>query len=100
MSHNQLNHIILKPIITEKALADRELNRYHFWVGLKANKHQIKSAFQSLFGVPALDVKTAILKGKTKTDWKKRQPIQKPNRKKAIIHTASDQKIKILSIKK
>ena len=37
---------------------------------------------------------------KIKTDWKKRQPIQKPNRKKAIIHTASDQKIKILAIKK
>lgn len=100
MSHRQFNHIILRPLITEKALADRENNRYHFWVSLKANKNQIKSAFQTLFSVPATNVKTSVVKGKIKTDWKKRVPIQKPNRKKAIIYTASDQKIKILSIKK
>jgi len=99
MSHKSLDRIILKPLITEKALQDRENNKYHFWVGLNANKHQIKSAFQSLFSVPVLDVRTMIVKGKLKTDWKKRLSIQKPNRKKAIICIAKDQKIKILSIK-
>jgi large subunit ribosomal protein L23 len=99
MSHQQLNQIILKPLITEKALADRDNNRYHFWVSLKANKNQIRSVFKTLFSVPALDVKTSIVKGKVKTDWKKRMPLQKPNRKKAVITVASDQKIKILSIK-
>ena len=99
MSHKSLDQIILKPLITEKALQDRENNKYHFWVGLNANKHQIKSAFQSLFSVPVLDVRTMIVKGKLKTDWKKRLSIQKPSRKKAIICIAKDQKIKILSIK-
>lgn len=99
MSHKSFDQIILKPLITEKALQDREKNEYHFWVGLDANKHQIKLAFQSIFSVPVIKVRTMIVKGKRKTDWKKRLPIQKPNRKKAIICTAKDQKIKILSIK-
>ena len=99
MSHRSLDQIILKPLITEKAIQDRENNKYHFWVGLNANRHQIKLAFQSLFSVPAIKVRTMIVKGKLKTDWKKRLSIRKPNRKKAIISIAKDQKIKILTIK-
>ncbi len=99
MSQNSLNHIIIKPIVTEKALQDRENNKYHFWVNPSANKFQIKAAFQTLFSTPALKVRTLILKGKTRTDWKKRLPFRKPNRKKAIISVEKDKKIKILSTK-
>jgi len=99
MSHTGLNQIIKKPLITEKALQDRENSRYHFWVGIHANKAQIKQAFQTIFSVPVLSVRTLIVKGKSKTDWKKRLPIKKPDRKKAIICLSSDQKIKILSVK-
>lgn len=99
MSHNSINQIIKKPIITEKALQDRANGCYHFWVAVSASKTQIKSAFQLIFSVPVLRVRTIIVKGKTKTDWKKKLAIKKPDRKRAIICLAKDQKIKILSTK-
>ncbi|MBU3935727.1 50S ribosomal protein L23 [Patescibacteria group bacterium] len=100
MSHNSSNQIIIKPVITEKALQDRDFFRYHFWVALHANKAQIAKNFSQIFSVPVLSVRTLILKGKQKTDWKKRQLFCQPKRKKAIICLAKDQTIKILSIKK
>ena len=99
MSHNSPNQIIKKPIITEKALRDRDNGRYHFWVAVWATKTQIKQAFQLIFSTPVLAARTISVKGKTKTDWKKRLTIKKPDRKKAIICLAKDRKIKILSTK-
>jgi large subunit ribosomal protein L23 len=91
-------HIILKPIITEKALIEQSKGKYSFWVGKKSNKNQIEQAFEMVFGVKPLAVNTIIIKGKMKTDWKKRKPIKKSDQKKAIITVAKDQKIELLTI--
>jgi len=93
-------HIILKPIITEKALIEQSKGKYSFWVGKRANKNQIEQAFEAVFGVKPLSVNTVIVKGKMKTDWKKRKPIKKSDQKKAIITVAKDQKIELLTINK
>ena len=51
--------ILIKPVITEKATADSELNnRFTFVVSNKANKIQIKDAIESAYGVSVTKVRT------------------------------------------
>jgi large subunit ribosomal protein L23 len=45
-------NILIKPIITEKATNDSELNnRYTFQVNVKSNKVEIKKAVEKAYGV-------------------------------------------------
>ena len=51
--------ILIKPIITEKATNDSEVNnRYTFSVDKKANKIQIKKAVEEAYGVTVEKVRT------------------------------------------
>ncbi len=51
--------ILIKPIITEKATADAEVNnRYGFVVNTKANKIEIKIAVETAYGVSVTAVRT------------------------------------------
>ena len=92
--------IIIGPVITEKSLGNQEKGVYSFWVKATANKNQIASAFETVFNIKPLSVNTLVSKGKVKTDYKKRTPIQKPERKKAIITLGKDQKIELLNLAK
>ena len=58
--------VIRKPIITEKATMASEANAVVFEVAIDANKPQIKSAVEELFGVKVKAVNTSIAKGKAK----------------------------------
>ncbi|MGB3690165.1 MAG: 50S ribosomal protein L23 [Jannaschia helgolandensis] len=58
--------VIRKPIITEKATMASEAGAVVFEVSIDANKPQIKSAVEELFGVKVKAVNTSITKGKTK----------------------------------
>jgi len=95
-----INSIInLKPIITEKSLGAQEnSSKYSFWVNCSVNKNQIQAAFIEVFGIKPLSVNTVILKGKLKTNWKSRKPIQKSNKKKAIITLPAGTKLELLKI--
>ncbi|MFA5827868.1 MAG: 50S ribosomal protein L23 [Candidatus Shapirobacteria bacterium] len=97
MNLSSPNHIILKPITTEKSLKDQATGKYLFQVDLKATKSQISAAFKTIFGISPQTINTNKIKGKIKTDWKKRRPIRKPDIKKAIITVKKDQKIELLS---
>lgn len=51
--------ILIKPIITEKATADAEVNnRYGFVVNPQANKVEIKKAVEAAYGVSVTAVRT------------------------------------------
>ncbi|HEY3364609.1 MAG TPA: 50S ribosomal protein L23 [Symbiobacteriaceae bacterium] len=72
--------IILKPVITEKAMAKQAENKYAFKVRLDVNKTQIKDAIEEIFKVTVLGVYTMRMHGKTRrmgkyqgrrSDWKK-----------------------------
>ncbi|MPN04247.1 50S ribosomal protein L23 [bioreactor metagenome] len=92
--------INLKPIVTEKSLGAQEIfDKYSFWVDCSINKNQIRSAFVEVFGVKPISINTVVSKGKLKTDWKNRKPIQKPNKKKAIITLPKGTKLELLKIK-
>lgn len=93
------NIIVLKPIITEKAIAGQQtLDKYAFWVDCQATKKQIEASFKTVFGIKPLSINTVILKGQLKTDWKTRKSSLKSDRKKAIITVPKGTKIELLKL--
>jgi len=75
--------IIKKPVVTERSMEGGEQRKYTFEVATDANKHEIKYAIESIFGVKVEDVNTMNLRGKMK-----RMGVhagRRPARKKAII---------------
>ena len=76
--------IIKRPIaLTEKAAVLKEENKVVFEVNPSANKIQIKSAIEELFGVKVTSVNTLIQRGKRKRMGRKLA--QRRNWKKAIV---------------
>ena len=72
--------IIIRPIITEKTMADMEEDKYTFEVAKKSNKSEIKKAIEEIFSVKVAKVNTMNMTGKVKRqgmnvgkrpDWKK-----------------------------
>jgi large subunit ribosomal protein L23 len=63
-------NILIKPIVTEKMerLSDK-LNQYGFLVEKSANKLQIKSAIEELYGVTVDSINTIRHEGKLKTRY-------------------------------
>jgi len=60
--------ILIKPIITEKATNDSELNNcYSFQVNTKANKVEIKKAVEAAYGVSVQKVRTINVRPDRKT---------------------------------
>ena len=75
------SQVLVRPIITEKAtiLTERN-NQVVFEVTTKANKHQIRDAVESMYGVEVKKLATMIIPGKLKrrgtsigkrSNWKK-----------------------------
>ena len=59
--------VILKPVITEKSMADTAEKKYTFLVHVDANKTQIKEAVEKMFdGAKVKSVNTMNGEGKTK----------------------------------
>ena len=88
--------IILKPVITEKATNDSELNnRYAFLVDTKANKIEVKKAIESMYNVDVVSVKTMIYAPKVKSRYTKSGlQVGATNKlKKAIVEVAEGQEI-------
>ncbi len=64
--------ILIKPIITEKATMNSELNNcYTFQVNKKANKVEIKKAVEAAYGVSVEKVRTINVRPDRKTKFTK-----------------------------
>ena len=86
------HQVLRRPLVTEKStIAREEQNIVTFAVDPKANKHEIKSAVESLFEVKVLDVRTIRMARKTRRVG--RFMGKKPEWKKAIVRLAQGQKI-------
>jgi large subunit ribosomal protein L23 len=60
--------ILIKPIVTEKMTGQTEaLKCYGFIVDKRANKNQIKTAIQEMYGVSVVSVNTMRYGGKEKS---------------------------------
>ncbi len=92
--------ILIKPIITEKATADSELNnRYTFVVNNQANKIEIKDAVESAYGVSVTKVRTVNVRPDRKSRYTKTGVITgKTNAyKKAFVQVAEGETIDLYS---
>jgi len=86
--------IIIEPVITEKAVAERPAARYVFKVNLKATKIAIKQAVEKIFKVKVADVNTTYVRPKQRIMGKS---IGRTSRsKKAYVTLVSGQKIQEL----
>ena len=67
MANVQYYDVILKPVITEKSMADMADKKYTFLVHTEANKTMIKEAVEKMFeGTKVKSVNTMNLDGKNK----------------------------------
>ena len=91
MASLQYFDVILRPVVTEKSMADMPEKKYTFLVHPEANKVQIKEAVEKMFeGAKVKAVNTMNLEGK-----KKRRGMvigKTAKRKKAIVTLAADSK--------
>ncbi len=92
--------ILIKPIVTEKMTKlGEKLNRYGFIVNDDANKLQIASAVEEMYGVTVNSVNTVRYAGKSKSRFTKAGVISGKTKafKKAIITVAKGETIDFYS---
>ena len=85
--------LLIKPIITEKSMAETAKGRFSFKVLKGAKKPEIKRAVESQFGVKVRGVQTLVYKGERKRNLRNRARIVSSDWKKAIVSLAEGQKI-------
>lgn len=91
-------NILIKPIITEKAMKEAQLGRFTFEVAMEANKQSIAKTAAEMFKVHPLKVKTTIVKGRRQKVGKRRQETALSPWKKAVIYLKKDEKIALFDI--
>ena len=82
--------IIIKPVITEQSMEATEEKKYVFQVAIDANKIEIKTAIEEIFGVKVEKVNTIRMDGK-----EKRMGVhigRRANWKKAMVKLTADSK--------
>lgn len=92
--------ILIKPIITEKATADSELNnRFSFVVSNQANKIEIKDAVESAYGVSVTKVRTINVRPDRKSRYTKTGVVTGKTSayKKALVQVAEGETIDLYS---
>lgn len=90
----------IKPIVTEKATRLTEnLNKYTFRVSPDANKYQIKTLVENLYGVKVVSVNTMVVRGKNKSRYTKSGLLRgkTSSYKKAIVTVAEGETIDFYS---
>lgn len=92
--------VVVKPIITEKMTDKAEsLNQFGFIVDKHANKLQIKTEVEDLYGVQVISVNTMNYSGKSKSRFTKAGLISGKTKafKKAVITLAEGDSIDFFS---
>lgn len=62
----KINEVLLKPLLTEKAINLAKNKVYCFYVNKKATKKQIKEVVEYLYSIKVHQIRTSFHKGKTK----------------------------------
>ncbi len=91
--------ILVRPIITEKALhgTEKTAQEYVFHVGIDANKREIKWAVETAYGVTVQNVNTVKVKGKDRSSrMRPGRGGKRPDVKKAYVTLAEGQQIELM----
>ena len=92
-SQERIYELIRRPLVTEKSTMNSEFNQFTFEVPVDANKHEIKTAIQTLFKVKVTGVNTILQKGKTKRF--RGQAGRRSDYKKAVVTPADGDSIDV-----
>jgi large subunit ribosomal protein L23 len=87
-----VHDILIRPVISEKSIAQTERGNYTFAVARDANKFQIKAAVEAEFKVDVLDVRVISVRPKEKRRGR-RTPGTVPGWRKAVVTIGPGQKI-------
>jgi large subunit ribosomal protein L23 len=94
----EVRRTVVRPVVTEKSIAQTAASQYTFAVAPQASKHLIKTAIENLFKVKVLRVNTVSVKGKRKHDLRRRTrrpSVQRSNWKKAVVTLREGDKIEL-----
>lgn len=81
----QIEHILIAPLVTEKASGLAQRSIYAFEVNARASKEQIAQALQTLYKVKVGKIRVMTRKGKTRRVGRRMQTVQLTDRKIAYI---------------
>jgi large subunit ribosomal protein L23 len=96
----EIKDVLKRPIITEKLTeAGETLNKYGFLVDRKANKLQIRTAIEEMYGVTVESVNTMRYRGKNRMRYTKAGIIRgkESDTKKAVVTLAEGDSIDFYS---
>ena len=94
MTASNVHDILIRPVISEKSVAQTERHNYTFAVARTANKFQIKAAVEEAFNVTVLGVRVLTVKPKEKRRGRRTLGMV-PGWRKAIVTIGADQKIEL-----
>ncbi len=89
--------IIVKPIVTEKSMAEVASGKYSFVVARYVTKALIRKAVADMFNVSVVAVTTIVVKGKRKRVGKRREEVDQSEHKKATVTLKKGEKIALFS---
>jgi large subunit ribosomal protein L23 len=90
-----MKQILIKPVITERAIAEARRGWYTFLVERAAHKPEIARAVGEAFGVEVTAVRTTTVPEKARRSLRSRHVRIAPRGKKAIVRLKEGQKIEI-----
>ena len=93
----QSQHVIIKPLVSEKSLKDAAFGKYTFLVNDKATKTDIKKAIEEVFEVKVIKIMTNITKGSTTRNTKVGRKVKFFSNKKARVMLSKGQSIAIFN---
>jgi large subunit ribosomal protein L23 len=86
-------HVILRPVVSEKSYALMDDGVYVFIVANDSSKTEIRAAVEQVFGVKVEKVNTLNRKGKTRRNRCSNTVGHRPDTKRAIITLAGNDRI-------
>ncbi len=90
--------VLIRPVITEKSIADASKGKYTFVVHISADKNAIKTMVQDRFSVHVTGISTNIVKGKRGKSGAKRLEVKITPWKKAMVTLKKDEKIDLFDV--
>jgi large subunit ribosomal protein L23 len=85
--------VLISPVVSEKSYALSEKSSYVFNVSSDATKPEVRRAVEKMFSVKVVRVNTLNRKGKAKRNRRTNVAGRKPDRKRAIVTLAANDKI-------
>lgn len=86
--------VLLRPVLSEKAVAEIQHGKYAFFVHPSANRTQVKDAVERVFNVEVVKINMSLVRPKDKRVG--RYVGKTARRKKAIVTLAEGQRIQQL----